>query len=205
MIGLILKDLFTLTRQALMYIVFIAVFSLMPGYNMASFAVMMACMMPMTALAYDERSHWDRLAASMPYTTAQLVLSKYLMGLMLMLCSVALGIIALPLQRLVNPDVSLPELLSVSLGALGAGMLIQGVLLPVMFRFGTEKARLFMLVLMGAVFAGIAALGQAQDALRSFIEGMNGGAVAAVLAGLAATAYLVSMPLSIRAYRRRNS
>lgn len=205
MIGLILKDLFTLTRQALMYIVFIAVFSLMPGYNMASFAVIMACMMPMTALAYDERSHWDRLAASMPYTTAQLVLSKYLMGLMLMLCSVALGIIALPLQRLVNPDVSLPELLSVSLGALGAGMLIQGVLLPVMFRFGTEKARLFMLVLMGAVFAGIAALGQAQDALRSFIEGMNGGAVAAVLAGLAATAYLVSMPLSIRAYRRRNS
>lgn len=205
MIGLILKDLFTLTRQALMYIVFIAVFSLMPGYNMASFAVIMACMMPMTALAYDERSHWDRLAASMPYTTAQLVLSKYLMGLILMLCSVALGIIALPLQRLVNPDVSLPELLSVSLGALGAGMLIQGVLLPVMFRFGTEKARLFMLVLMGAVFAGIAALGQAQDALRSFIEGMNGGAVAAVLAGLAATAYLVSMPLSIRAYRRRNS
>ena len=205
MIGLILKDLFTLTRQALMYIVFIAVFSLMPGYNMASFAVMMACMMPMTALAYDERSHWDRLAASMPYTTAQLVLSKYLMGLILMLCSVALGIIALPLQRLVNPDVSLPELLSVSLGALGAGMLIQGVLLPVMFRFGTEKARLFMLVLMGAVFAGIAALGQAQDALRSFMEGMNGGAVAAVLAGLAATVYLVSMPLSIRAYRRRNS
>ena len=205
MIGLILKDLFTLTRQALMYIVFIAVFSLMPGYNMASFAVIMACMMPMTALAYDERSHWDRLAASMPYTTAQLVLSKYLMGLILMLCSVALGIIALPLQRLVNPDVSLPELLSVSLGALGAGMLIQGVLLPVMFRFGTEKARLFMLVLMGAVFAGIAALGQAQDALRSFMEGMNGGAVAAVLAGLAATVYLVSMPLSIRAYRRRNS
>ena len=205
MIGLILKDLFTLTRQALMYIVFIAVFSLMPGYNMASFAVIMACMMPVTALAYDERSHWDRLAASMPYTTAQLVLSKYLMGLILMLCSVALGIIALPLQRLVNPDVSLPELLSVSLGALGAGMLIQGVLLPVMFRFGTEKARLFMLVLMGAVFAGIAALGQAQDALRSFIEGMNGGAVAAVLAGLAATVYLVSMPLSIRAYRRRNS
>ena len=205
MIGLILKDLFTLTRQALMYIVFIAVFSLMPGYNMASFAVIMACMMPMTALAYDERSHWDRLAASMPYTTAQLVLSKYLMGLILMLCSVALGIIALPLQRLVNPDVSLRELLSVSLGALGVGMLIQGVLLPMMFRFGTEKARLLMLVLMGAVFAGIAALGQAQDALRSFIEGMNGGAVAAVLAGLAATAYLVSMPLSIRAYRRRNS
>lgn len=205
MIGLILKDLFTLTRQALMYIVFIAVFSLMPGYNMASFAVMMACMMPMTALAYDERSHWDRLAASMPYTTAQLVLSKYLMGLILMLCSVALGLIALPLQRLVNPDVSLQELMSVSLGALGAGMLIQGVLLPVMFRFGTEKARLFMLVLMGAVFAGIAALSQAQDALRGFMEGMNGGAVAAVLAGLAATVYLVSMPLSIRAYRRRNS
>ena len=205
MIGLILKDLFTLTRQALMYIVFIAVFSLMPGYNMASFAVMMACMMPMTALAYDERSHWDRLAASMPYTTAQLVLRKYLMGLILMLDSVALGLIALPLQRLVNPDVSLQELMSVSLGALGAGMLIQGVLLPVMFRFGTEKARLFMLVLMGAVFAGIAALSQAQDALRGFMEGMNGGAVAAVLAGLAATVYLVSMPLSIRAYSRRNS
>ncbi|MGN0741462.1 MAG: ABC-2 transporter permease [Candidatus Fimadaptatus sp.] len=205
MIGLILKDLFTLTRQALMYIVFIAVFSLMPGYNMASFAVMMACMMPMTALAYDERSHWDRLAASMPYTTAQLVLSKYLMGLILMLGSVALGLIAMPLQRLVNPDVSLRELLSVSLSALCAGMLIQGVLLPVMFRFGTEKARLFMLVLMGVVFAGIAALGQAQDALRRFMGDMNGGAAMAVLAGLAAAVYLVSMPLSIRAYRRRNS
>lgn len=205
--GLLLKDMFTLTRQARTYILFIAVFSLLPGYNntMAPFAVMMASMMPITALAYDERSNWDRLAVSMPYTTAQLVLSKYLLGLMLMLCAVVLSVVALPLQRAFAAGTTLDETLVTALGALCAGLLIQGVLLPAVFRFGTEKARMFMLVLMGTVFAGIALLSQATDSVRGALALVDGRAVLVCLAALAVAVYAVSMPLSIRAYARRHT
>ena len=43
------------------------------------------------------------------------------------------------------------------------------------------------------------------ETVRLILSMVTGGAVAAVLAGLAVVVYLVSMPLSIRAYRRRNS
>ena len=37
-------------------------------------------MLPYTALAYDERSRWDQMAAMMPYSARDVVLSKYLFG-----------------------------------------------------------------------------------------------------------------------------
>ena len=63
------------------FLVLLVAFALIPGYSMSAFAVMYAAMLPMTALAYDERSKWDTLAAMMPYSTGALVLSKYLLGI----------------------------------------------------------------------------------------------------------------------------
>ena len=46
-----------------------------------------AAMMPISALAYDENCKWDQLAAMMPYSVRDIVLSKYLFGYICLLAT----------------------------------------------------------------------------------------------------------------------
>ena len=199
MIGLILKDLFTLTRQALMYIVFIAVFSLMPGYNMASFAVIMACMMPMTALAYDERSKWDQLAALMPYSTRDIVLGKYVFGWLCIGAAAVLSLLFQAVLALLGSRAFAPAMMAMA--ALG-GLCILDISLPVMFRFGVEKGRMamFLVIFLVCGTAGaIASIAASGDAAKFASQGA--ALVILLIAAVVLTA--VSIPLSQRFYWKR--
>lgn len=66
--GLFIKDLYTLAKQMKIFLLMIVVFAVVPNGSMAGFAIVYSAMLPMTSLAYDERSHWDELAATMPYS-----------------------------------------------------------------------------------------------------------------------------------------
>lgn len=146
--GLLLKDFYTLGRQMRIFLGLIVVFALLPGDSMYSFAVMYAAMLPYTALAYDERSHWGQLARMLPYTPRQLAASKYLLGWLAVaaatLLSAAGGLIAAltggdPFARLLG----LPAVA-------GAALLLMAVTLPLMFRFGVERGRIAFLLLLVA-------------------------------------------------------
>lgn len=78
--GLLLKDWYTLIKQMKIMLVLMLVFACVPGYSMAAFAVVYAAMLPVTALAYDERSKWDELAAMLPYSVREIVGGKYVLG-----------------------------------------------------------------------------------------------------------------------------
>ena len=78
--GLLLMDWYTLIKQMKIMLVLMLVFACVPGYSMAAFAVVYAAMLPVTALAYDERSKWDELAAMLPYSVREIVGGKYVLG-----------------------------------------------------------------------------------------------------------------------------
>lgn len=78
--GLLLKDWYTLIKQMKIMLMLMLVFACVPGYSMAAFAVVYAAMLPVTALAYDERSKWDELAAMLPYSVREIVGGKYVLG-----------------------------------------------------------------------------------------------------------------------------
>ena len=74
--ALLLKDTYVIWKQMKIFLIIILVFSAIPsGFNSA-FAVIYAAMMPYTAMAYDERSKWDQMAAMMPYSARDVVLGK---------------------------------------------------------------------------------------------------------------------------------
>ena len=95
--GLLLKDLYNLEKQArslLLIFVFYLVFSLI-GENSNMFGGVVSIMMVMlviTSLAYDERSRWDRYALTMPVSRKEMVLSKYLLGLILLTFALLINI-----------------------------------------------------------------------------------------------------------------
>lgn len=200
--GLLIKDLYTLTRQMKAFLVLIVVFACLPGSSMSGFAVVYAGMLPMTALAYDERSKWDALAATMPYSANSLVLSKYVLGYLVSFCTAALCVAAQLVVSVVKGEPVSAELLWTPAVMFLVATVIQAVNLPFMYRFGVEKGRLVFLALIALSVAGgmvlSGSLGRLRDAARLDVPALGAAAVLGVLA-----VNLVSVFLSVRAYGRR--
>lgn len=201
--ALILKDAYVIWRQMKYFLVMILLFSALPsGFNNA-FAIVYASMLPYTALAYDERSKWDQMAAMMPYSTRDVVLGKYVFG---WLCIGAAAVLSGLFQAALSL-VSHREVLSgmLALSLLG-GFCILAISLPVMFRFGVEKGRLTMFLIIFLVCGGAGAI---STIAVSAPEGYSSMAFRQVVlpAAVAAAAVLtaVSVPLSVKFYSRRES
>ncbi len=201
--GLLIKDIYTLTRQMKIFLLLIVVFSVMPGFSSSAFAVVYAAMLPVTALAYDERSKWDALAAMLPYSTRELVLSKYALGFLSVGCAAALSLAARVVLAAVR-HTSARAVLSDLLGVMCLAALLLAVTLPFMFRFGVEKGRLgFMALMAAAVVAGTAGL----DTLEKAIGGarVSPAALALTVGAAGILLMLGSIELSIRFYRRHSA
>lgn len=147
--GLILKDLLNLKAQCRVFVVMIAffvVFAFMGDNHdtLGLILTMITIMLPITAMAYDERSQWDKYALTMPVTRRDLVLSKYLLGLLL--AGTAL-ILNLAFQILSGPGLTDKAILS-CMGMFGGAIFALSLILPIMFKFGVEKGRLVLMLTM---------------------------------------------------------
>ena len=198
--ALILKDAYVIWRQMKYFLVMILLFSALPsGFNNA-FAIVYASMLPYTALAYDERSKWDQMAAMMPYSTRDVVLGKYVFG---WLCIGAAAVLSGLFQAALSL-VSHREVLSgmLALSLLG-GFCIQAISLPVMFRFGVEKGRLAMFLIIFLVCGTAGAIANIADSATGGTAFAFQGPVLAVMLIAAVVLTAVSVPLSIRFYAKR--
>ena len=153
--ALLKTDIFCVLKSMKVFLLVIALFAVIPGYSASSFAIIYAAMLPLTALAYDERSKWDVLAATMPYSPRQIVLSKYVLGLFGVLASLALMLAS---QSIINPGRFDGETLFLLLTTAGAGVLLLVLSLPLAFHFGVEKGRLFLMAMLAGTGVAVIAL-----------------------------------------------
>lgn len=149
--ALIKKDIFTVLKSMKVFLVIIILFSIIPSFSASSFAVVYAVvyasMLPLTALAYDERSKWDTLAATtMPYSPWQIVGSKYALGYLGLAGSILLTLAAQGATRLLGVAFEAVSSESV-LYAACTGLMMTALSLPAAFRLGVEKGRLMLTAL----------------------------------------------------------
>lgn len=201
--ALLLKDFYVMWKQTRVLLLLILVFSCLPGAFYPTFAVVYAAILPYTAMAYDERSKWGQLAAMLPYADREIVLSKYCFGYLAI--AVAAGI-SLVLQTVLTAvwDRAAENLspLSSILLAICMGVGVLALTLPLMFRFGVEKGRLVMFLIIFLVCGGAGAVtGITSELSDSGHYLMTLALPGAALAAVILTA--VSIPLSLRMYRRR--
>ncbi len=197
MSALILKDYYVIFRQMRIFLLLVLVFSCIPGAFYSTFAVVYASMLPYTALAYDERSHWDQMAAMMPYSDRDLVLSKYVFGWLSTAAAAAASFVLQTVLAAVWPGAEGPSV-PVILLSVCVAVCILDITLPMMFRFGVEKGRLAMFLIIFLVCASSGAI--------SVIDQSGGPDVgfqtwASLVVAVVLTA--VSIPLSIRFYSSR--
>ena len=77
--ALLYKDAMVLWKQMKLMLLLILIFAVIPSEFQNTFAVLYAALLPYSALAYDERSRWDRMAAAMPYSARDIVTEKYVL------------------------------------------------------------------------------------------------------------------------------
>ena len=202
--GLLRKDFYLLASYCKSFLlisaVFIGLFVVEPSNF---FFLLMLCimlgMLPTTLLSYDERERWNVYSQVFPVTRGQYVSVKYLIGL---LCSVLVALVVAAICLIRFEAGALLPLLCISLAC---SLIPAALLLPLRFRFGTEKARyLYLAFIALAAFAG-----------AFLITGGEGAAAASALGPAAITwmvpllgaggaaLYGLSWLLSIWIYQRR--
>ncbi len=192
--ALIRKDFYVLWKQMRIFILLVLVFFFFQGSFGSVFIVIWCAMLPYTALAYDERCKWDQLAAMMPYSNRDMVLSKYVLG---WLCAGAASVLSLAAQAVLkNGD------FRVILLSFCASVCVLAITLPLMLHFGVERGRMgmFLMIFLVCGGAGIFAEAVAPDSAAA-LRLLPAAAVLGPVAAAVLTA--VSIPVSLRLYAAR--
>ncbi len=199
--GLLLKDWYMMRKYCRYYLLLGIVFFAFSIAEDNMFFVFYPCLLcgiiPANLLGYDERSRWMQYSGTLPYTRAQIVSGKYLIGLfaqtsMLLLMGIAQGI-----RSSFRGD----DFLVIMLLLLIASTVTSSVTLPFIFRLGVEKGRAAYYVLVGLV-SGISVMmnGLFRGPFRTVIRP---NLVLVLLAAAGVGLYALSWYLSIVFYRKR--
>ncbi len=201
--GLVLKDIFVITKQSkmLLFVLVIFAFSAAADETMIPFVIFYASLLPVTALAYDEHAKWNTLAKMMPYSPFEVVFSKYVLGYIMVALAGAICLIAQTMISAVKNSSVGAESSFLLLFYMAVALLIQTVDFPLMFRFGVEKGRLwFMLLTVATIIVTVAAGTNLFD--RSADAELSTWVVPASAVILAVFANIVSIFISIKFYCR---
>ena len=149
--GLILKDLYAMGsfyRNTLFSMVIVCGcfgFSLGAEGVTAATAIMCATMVVST-FALDERCGWPGFAAALPVDRKESVMAKYAVHVIYCFAGTMLGfVISIVVNMFADQKLSIGELGICAVVSFGISMLFGFVIIPIMFRFGAEKARFIML------------------------------------------------------------
>ena len=193
--ALLLKDYCVLWKQLRFFLLFILIFSALPGGFNGVFAVTYAALLPYSCIAYDERSKWDQLAAMMPYTARDLVLSRYVLGWIAAAGACALSLVLQGVFSTLLDTGFYPVTLVL---AFFACLTTLAITLPLIFRFGVERGRLIMFLIIFLVCGSAGALSGIADSLSGTLP-----APVWLIVPLSLVLTALSIPLSLRWYTLR--
>ncbi|WP_167958247.1 ABC-2 transporter permease [Anaerosporobacter faecicola] len=152
--GLFIKDLIVLKKSfiiALALLIFYSILGIGSGdlSFFATYFVVFFSIINISTFSFDEQSKWMSYVLTTSITRTKLVQSKYLNSFFFilggMLCSTILSVV----QHLTNPETPFTIFSSYSIGALAGGLLFNFIVLPIIFKLGSENSRMIMLAVLG--------------------------------------------------------
>ncbi len=163
MTGLILKDFLILRRTLRSYLLILAIYVAVAflGYWSASFVggfmMVMVAMLPMNVFAYDKQAQWDVYGLSLPVGRTKTVAARYLAVLIMFTASAVLTtVLGVVLTIAGRMEESLGEYLLACAICVVMSMLVNAMMLPILYKFGPERARIMFFGVMGViVLAGV--------------------------------------------------
>jgi len=145
--SLVLKDLLNIGHNAksMLFILLVFAIALIPfsGVEGYIFVCAILCsMMIVTTFTFDDNSKWTRYAMIMPLSKKNLVAGKYVV--MAIFCVIG-SLFGLIVSMIAGLALSI-ELLILALVALALSLVSGSMSIPLVFKFGAEKARVLLVV-----------------------------------------------------------
>ncbi|MFA0816236.1 MAG: ABC-2 transporter permease [Anaerofustis sp.] len=164
--GLLLKDILGLKRFGKTILVFLGIVLLIGIMNhsdssfYAGMIIMYTAMLTITSFSIDESSKWMQFALSMPIRRTTFVLEKYVLGLLLAFGGV---LISLCMEEILivttHQSWNIEMLVGIAM-TFFVGVIMISLFIPLLYRFGTEKARLMLILFFAVPFFGIFLMNQ---------------------------------------------
>ncbi|MBQ3228340.1 MAG: ABC-2 transporter permease [Clostridia bacterium] len=204
--GLIIKDLYMTAKYCRSNIIISFLFLLL---SLASpdnlfftfYPAMLGGMIPTNILAYDERSRWIQYSDTLPYSRAQIVSGKYIIGLIAQgTIIVSIGI-AHAAVMISNGTFSTEAFGVFMMLILTMSLISSSINLPFMFKYGVEKGRLAYYVMVGIVCGGSVAASQLMT--ESTEQEINLFGVLPIVCLIGIGIFALSWYLSIVLYKKR--
>lgn len=204
--GLLLKDFYMMLKYCRTYLLMVVVFVAISFVNsdtllFAFYPCMLCGMIPVSLLSYDERSKWLQYSATMPYTKAQIVSGKYLIGLCIQAAMLLVTGIVQALRMNLNDVFSIEAYLSLMMLLAAMSLLTSSITLPFMFKLGVEKGIMAYYVMIGVVCGGSVLASRFFEESMAQEISLNADLPVLCLAG--AGVYALSWYLSIVFFRKR--
>ncbi len=157
MTGLILKDLLILRKTLRSYLFMLIVYvgiaftGVWSADIVGVLLVVMVVMLPMNVFAYDKQAKWDTYGLALPVGRTKTVAARYLCVLLLCLLSVGLtSILGVMLYAAGRVEEPVEFLVSCSVMGL-MSVLVNAIMLPFLYKFGPERARMMFFGIMGGI------------------------------------------------------
>ena len=204
--GLLLKDWYMMKKYCRYYLfvsIGFIILSMMSSGNMffVFYPCLLAGMIPVNLLGYDERSRWTEYVGTLPYTKTQIVSAKYLIGLFTQIAMLIVICIAQGVKMGIDGTFVLKEFLVLMMLLLVMASVASSLTLPFVFKYGVEKGRSAYYVMIGVVCAGsIIATSIFKEGLQNEIP-LNSVLPIACIVGIGI--YVLSWYLSVVFYKKK--
>ena len=204
--GLLLKDWYMMKKYCRYYLfvsIGFIILSMMSSGNMffIFYPCLLAGMIPVNLLGYDERSRWTEYVGTLPYTKTQIVSAKYLIGLFTQIVLLIVIGITQGVKMSIEGNFILKEFLVLTMLLLIMASVPSSLTLPFVFKYGVEKGRGAYYVMIGVVCAGsIIATTIFKEGLQNEIQ-LNAVLPIACLVGIGI--YMFSWYLSVVFYKKK--
>ncbi len=159
MIGFIKKDLAMIKSNLKLLGILIVVYAIMGliGKMDISFIIPFMCVMIMiSTFSYDNYNKWDAYSISLPNGRTNSVKSKYITTiLMTFIVSIITIILSFIISYVNTKVINYEQILVTMFGTVFGTLLVLTVMYPIIYKFGVEKARIgIFLIVFGTVIIG---------------------------------------------------
>ena len=159
--GLLLKDLSIIKTQirSVVLIMIIALFMMLAGNN-TTFAVVYSNILFVTfginTLSYDSHDNGNAFLFTLPITRKLYILEKYVFSMLSVVTGTILSLILMLGVSFVKDNYMFTSSeISFVIGYAIGAFVVLAIMLPVNLKFGPEKGRIAMIVLIAIVMAGV--------------------------------------------------
>lgn len=163
MIGLIKKDLLMLKSNLKILVILLFVYGVMAFKEQMDLSFLlpfMSVMIMISTFSYDVYNKWDAYVCTLPNGRKNSVKAKYIATLLLIfITTIIITIIMMIISYMNIGVIDYESILSNVIGSVFATTLIQSFMYPSIYKFGVEKARIgvfiivFLVVMLGAILS----------------------------------------------------